>query len=63
VRIDKDNTTIIDGAGKSDIQARVGQIKQQIEETTTRLRRELRNALPSSQRRRCYPRWRRDRWK
>jgi chaperonin GroEL len=36
VRIDKDNTTIIDGAGKkSDIQARVGQIKQQIEETTS----------------------------
>jgi chaperonin GroEL len=36
VRIDKDNTTIIDGAGKkSDISARVGQIKQQIEETTS----------------------------
>ena len=36
VRIDKDNTTVIDGAGKkSDIQARVGQIKQQIEETTS----------------------------
>jgi chaperonin GroEL len=36
VRIDKDNTTIIDGAGKkNDIQARVGQIKQQIEETTS----------------------------
>jgi chaperonin GroEL len=36
VRIDKDNTTIIDGAGKkSDIQSRVGQIKQQIEETTS----------------------------
>jgi len=36
VRIDKDNTTIIDGAGKkSDIQARVAQIKQQIEETTS----------------------------
>jgi len=36
VRIDKDNTTIIDGAGKkADIQARVGQIKQQIEETTS----------------------------
>jgi chaperonin GroEL len=36
VRIDKDNTTIIDGAGKkSDIQARVGQIKAQIEETTS----------------------------
>src|SRR6202035_1270293 len=34
VRIDKDNTTIIDGAGKkSDIQARVAQIKMQIEDT------------------------------
>ena len=36
VSISKENTTIIDGAGKkSDIQARVGQIKQQIEETTS----------------------------
>jgi len=36
VRIDKENTTIIDGAGKkADIQARVGQIKAQIEETTS----------------------------
>ncbi|HWA04478.1 MAG TPA: chaperonin GroEL, partial [Rhizomicrobium sp.] len=36
VRIDKDNTTIIDGSGKkNDIQARVGQIKTQIEETTS----------------------------
>jgi chaperonin GroEL len=36
VRIDKDDTTIIDGAGKkADIQARVNQIKQQIEETTS----------------------------
>jgi chaperonin GroEL len=36
VRIDKDNTTIIDGAGKkNDIQSRVGQIKSQIEETTS----------------------------
>ncbi|MBX3020629.1 MAG: chaperonin GroEL [Bdellovibrionales bacterium] len=34
--IDKDNTTIIDGAGeKKAIQARVGQIKAQIEETTS----------------------------
>jgi chaperonin GroEL len=34
--VDKDNTTIIDGAGvKKDIQARVGQIKAQIEETTS----------------------------
>jgi chaperonin GroEL len=36
VRITKDDTTIIDGAGKkADITARVGQIKQQIEETTS----------------------------
>jgi chaperonin GroEL len=36
VRIDKDNTTIIDGAGgKKDIQARISQIKAQIEETTS----------------------------
>ncbi len=36
VVIDKDNTTIIDGAGKkSDITARVTQIKAQVEETTS----------------------------
>ena len=36
VRIGKDDTTIVDGAGeKSEIEARVGQIKQQIEETTS----------------------------
>jgi len=36
VRIDKDNTTIVDGAGKKpNIQARVSQIKAQIEETTS----------------------------
>src|SRR5437773_682645 len=36
VRIDKDNTTIIDGAGKKkDIQARVAQLKAQVEETTS----------------------------
>ena len=36
VRIEKENTTIVDGAGKkADIQARVGQIKNQIEETTS----------------------------
>src|SRR4029077_3661962 len=36
VRIDKENTTIIDGAGKKkDIEARIGQIKAQIEETTS----------------------------
>jgi chaperonin GroEL len=36
VRVDKDDTTIIDGAGKKPaIQARVGQLKAQIEETTS----------------------------
>ena len=36
VSIDKDNTTIVDGAGKkADIEARVKQIKAQIEETTS----------------------------
>ncbi|MCP5431917.1 MAG: chaperonin GroEL [Alphaproteobacteria bacterium] len=36
VRISKEDTTIVDGAGKKgEIQARVGQIKQQIEETTS----------------------------
>jgi chaperonin GroEL len=36
VTIDKDNTTIIEGAGKSDrIQGRITQIKAQIEETTS----------------------------
>jgi len=36
VRIEKENTTIIDGAGKkAQIQARVAQIKAQIEETTS----------------------------
>ena len=36
VRIEKENTTIIDGAGsKKDIEARITQIKAQIEETTS----------------------------
>ena len=36
VEIDKDNTTIVDGAGsKEEIEARVGQIKKQIEDTTS----------------------------
>ncbi len=34
VRIDKDNTTIVEGVGKTaDIQARIGQLKKQIEDT------------------------------
>ena len=36
MRIEKENTTIIDGAGKKpDIQARIAQIKAQVEETTS----------------------------
>jgi chaperonin GroEL len=36
IRIDKENTTIIDGSGKKkDIEGRIGQIKAQIEETTS----------------------------
>src|SRR5919109_1108183 len=36
VRVEKENTTIIDGGGKKDdIQGRIAQIKQQIEETTS----------------------------
>ena len=36
VRIEKENTTIVDGAGQEDdIEARIGQIKAQIEETTS----------------------------
>jgi chaperonin GroEL len=36
VRIEKENTTIVDGAGRrSDIDGRIGQIKAQIEETTS----------------------------
>ena len=36
VNIDKDNTTVVNGAGTSDdIQARINQIKQQIENTTS----------------------------
>jgi len=36
VRVEKENTTIVDGHGKkADIQGRVAQIKQQIEETTS----------------------------
>ena len=36
ITIDKDNTTIVEGAGdRADIQGRVGQIRRQIEETTS----------------------------
>jgi len=36
VKIDKDNTTIVDGAGKKkDLEGRIGQIRAQIEDTTS----------------------------
>ena len=36
ITVDKENTTIVEGAGKtSDIQGRIGQIRRQIEETTS----------------------------
>ena len=36
VKVDKDNSTIVNGSGKkSDIEARCNQIKQQIDETTS----------------------------
>ena len=35
VTVDKDNTTIVNGAGNADIKARVNQIKAQIETTTS----------------------------
>ncbi len=36
ISIDKDNTTLVEGSGsKSDIQGRIGQIRQQIEDTTS----------------------------
>ena len=49
VRIEKENTTIIDGSGKKkDIEGRVNQIKAQIEETTSDDDREkLQERLPS----------------
>ena len=54
VVIDKDNTTIIDGAGKKkDIEGRIDQIRAQIEETTSRLRpREAAGAAGQAGRRR-----------
>src|SRR5262249_41094878 len=48
VSITKDDTTIVDGAGKKkDIEARIAQIKQQIEDTTSDYDREkLQERLP-----------------
>ena len=49
ITIDKDNTTVVNGAGdKAAIEARVGQIKAQIETTTSDYDREkLQSASPS----------------
>ena len=63
VRITKDDTTLVDGAGKkSEIQARVGQIRQQVEETTSDYDREkLQERLAKIGRRCCGDQsWRRD---
>ena len=50
VRIDKENTTIVDGAGKKkEIEGRCAQIRAQIEETTSDYDKEkLRSGWPSS---------------
>jgi chaperonin GroEL len=50
ITVDKENTTIVEGAGKSsEIQGRVKQIRRQIEETTSDYdRRSSRSASPSS---------------
>jgi chaperonin GroEL len=56
VRIEKENTTIVDGAGdKAGIEARVGQIKAQIEETTSDYDREKLQSVWPSSRRSAYP--------
>ncbi len=64
VSITKDDTTIVDGSGdKADIEGRIGQIKRQIEDTTTRLRQgKAAGASGQAGRRRCdRPRRRLDR--
>ena len=54
IRIEKENTTIIDGAGqKDDIQGRCTQIRQQIEETTSDYDREKLQERLGQARRRC----------
>ena len=55
ITIDKDNTTIVEGAGKAaDIEGRVKQIRAQVENTTSRLRQgEAAGAPGEAGRRRC----------
>src|SRR4029078_8515453 len=53
VRIDKENTTLVGGNGKkADIQGRINEIKQQIEETTSDYDREKLQARLAEARRR-----------
>jgi len=54
VRIDKENTTIVNGAGKkADIEARIAQIRRRLEETTSDYDREkLAGAAGQARRRR-----------
>ena len=64
VMIEKENTTIVNGAGKkADIEARISQIKAQIEETTSDYDREKLQERPRQARgrRRGDPRRERDR--
>jgi chaperonin GroEL (HSP60 family) len=61
--IEKENTTIVDGAGKKkDIEGRIAQIKAEIEETTSDYDREkLQETTGQTRRWRCGdPRRRRD---
>ena len=54
VVIEKENTTIVNGAGKkTDIEARVAQIKAQIEETTSEQPGEATGATGEARQRRC----------
>ena len=49
VMIDKENTTIVNGAGKKkDIEGRIAQIETEIEDTPTMIGRSSRNGSPSS---------------
>ena len=61
VSITKDDTTIVDGAGKKkDIEARIAQIKQQIEDTTSDYDKEkLQERLAKLSGRRCRDQGRR----
>ncbi len=60
VKVQKENTIIVDGEGdKAAIDARISQIKKQIEETTSDFDKEkFRKDLQNLQRRSSYPCWR-----